>query len=223
MAVISACSTKGGVGKTTLVICLADAFARGGGTVAIIDADPNGHIQTWRDRSPDDTTVDVITGVSEAAILDAIADAATKYQLVLVDLEGAASQSVTYAIAESDLVLIPTKISGMDLQEVFRTYEVVQRAEKMLRRPIPARAIFSQMAPLFSRVSLHARSEIQDAGVPVLATEIIQRASYQAIHFTGQTPSGPGGDVKAGREINAALVEILEIIAAGQAQTVAAE
>ena len=214
MAVVSACSTKGGAGKTTTVICLADAFARGGGTVAIIDADPNGHIQTWRDRAPDDCTVDVVTGVSEAAILDAISDAAAKYQLVLVDLEGAASQAVTYAIAESDLVLIPTKVSGMDLQEVFRTYEVVQRAEKMLRRAIPARAIFTQMAPLMSRVALHARTEIQDAGVPVLKTEIIQRAAYQAIHFTGQTPLSPGGDAKAGREIGQALVEILEIVAA---------
>ncbi len=45
MSVVSVCSTKGGVGKTTLVICLADAFARHGGHVAIIDcADPNGHV-----------------------------------------------------------------------------------------------------------------------------------------------------------------------------------
>jgi chromosome partitioning protein len=222
MAVVSACSTKGGVGKTTTVICLADAFARGGGTVAIVDADPNGHIQTWRDRAPVDCNVDVVTGVTEVKILDAITEAAAKYQLVLVDLEGAASQSVTYAIAESDLVLIPTKVSGMDLQEVFRTYEVVQRAEKMLKRRIPARALFSQMAPLMSRVALHARNEIQSAGVPVLKTEIIQRAAYQAIHFTGQTPSSPDGDPKAAREVRSALLEILEIVATAENQTAAA-
>lgn len=221
MAVVSACSTKGGVGKTTTVICLADTFARGGGSVAILDADPNGHVATWRERAPDDCRVQVISDLTEKNLLDRISEAASQYQLVLVDLEGAASQSVTYAIAQSDLVLIPTKVSGMDLQEVFRTYEVVQRAEKMLRRSIPARAFFTQMSPLLSRVALHARTEIQAAGVPVLNTEIIHRAAYQAIHFTGQTPAGPAGDKKAALEINNVLVEILEILASNSA--VAAE
>ncbi len=218
MAVISACSTKGGVGKTTTVICLADAFARGGGSVAILDADPNSHVRAWRERAPDDCRVELISGLDETTILDAITNAAAKYQLVFVDVEGAATQTVTYAIAESDLVLIPTKVSGMDLQEVFRTWEVVRRAEKMLRRPIAARAIFTQMAPLLSRVALHARSEIQAAGVPVLRTELIHRAAYQAIHFTGQTPIHPGGDAKAAREIGEAMVEILEILAAADAK-----
>lgn len=212
MAVISACSTKGGVGKTTSVICIADSFARNGGSVAIIDADPNGHVSAWRARAPKDCQVTVIDQVREDQILDKIAEAASTYQLVLVDLEGSASQSVTYAIAESDLVLIPTKVSGMDLQEVFRTYEVVKRAEKMLRREIHARAFFTQMSPLLSRVALHARREIQEAGVPVLKTEIIHRAAYQAIHFTGTTPACPNGDPKAGKEIYTALLEILEIL-----------
>ena len=124
------CSTKGGVGKTTLVICLADAFANTGGSVAVIDADPNAHVVSWRERAGEGCRVEVIGGVTEKTILDSIAEAAAKYELVLVDLEGAASQAVTYAIAESDLVLIPSKVSGMDLQEVFRTHEVVQRAEE---------------------------------------------------------------------------------------------
>ncbi|MGE7157533.1 AAA family ATPase, partial [Methylorubrum rhodesianum] len=216
MAVVSVCSTKGGVGKTTLVICLADAFARQGGNVAIVDADPNGHISSWRERAGEDCTVNVIAGVTEQTILDEIATAAERYSLVLVDLEGAASQSVTYAIAESDLVVIPSKVSGMDLQEVFRTYEVVQRAEKMLRRPIPARVVLTQMSPLQSRVAQHARQEIQDASIPVLKTEIIQRAAYQAIHFTGATPANPDGDPKARQEVAGTLGELLEVLAEQQ-------
>jgi len=216
MSVISVCSTKGGVGKTTLVMCLADAFARQGGSVAIIDGDPNGHVATWRARAVEDCKVAVISQPDETKIQDVIAEAASKFALVFVDLEGAASQAVTYAIAESDLVLIPTKVSGMDLQEVFRTYEVVKRAEKMLKRVIPARVVFTQMSPLQSRVAAHARSEIQSNDIPVLKTEIIQRAAYQSIHFTGATPSRET-DPKAAVEIAAALAEILEALAQNQA------
>jgi chromosome partitioning protein len=220
MAVVSVCSTKGGVGKTTLVMCLADAFAREGGSVAIVDGDPNGHVAAWRDRATSDCQVTVISEANETKIQDAIATAASKYALVLVDLEGAASQAVTYAIAESDLVLIPTKISGMDLQEVFRTYEVVKRAEKMLKRSIAARVVLTQMSPLQSRVAQHARAEIQANAIPVLRTEIIQRAAYQSIHFTGATPAHPGGDPKAAREIAAVLAEVIEGLA-GQADAAA--
>ena len=63
MSVISVCSTKGGVGKTTLVMCLADAFARQGGSTAIVDGDPNGHVATWRERADR----------AEAALADSLA------------------------------------------------------------------------------------------------------------------------------------------------------
>src|SRR6185295_17350385 len=82
-----------------------------------------------------------------------------------------------YAIAWSDLVLIPTKTSGMDLQELYRTYAVVQRTEKALRRRIEARAVFSQIPALKNRISNHARSLVTGKGIPVLTTEILHRPS----------------------------------------------
>lgn len=212
MAVISVCSTKGGVGKTTLVICLADAFARQGGRVAIVDADPNGHIATWRARAGSECEVGVMDEADDTTLLAKIDDAASRHTLVLVDLEGAATRALTQAIAASDLVLIPTKVSGMDLQEVFRTYEVVRRTEQILDRPIQARVVFTQMSPLLSKVALHARREIEEAALPVMKTEIVQRVAYQAIHFTGATPTHPQGDPKAAREVNAVLGELIEAL-----------
>ncbi|WP_298961090.1 ParA family protein [uncultured Methylobacterium sp.] len=216
MPVISVCSTKGGVGKTTLVICLADAFARQGGTVVVLDADPNGHVAAWREMAGEECQVDVVPGVNEATIQEQIEEASGRYGIVLVDLEGAASQSVTYAIAWSDLVLMPTKTSGMDLQELYRTYAVVQRTEKALRRPIAARAVFSQMPALINRVSKHARGLVEGRGIPVLGTEIIHRpAAYQAMHFTGATPVHPDGDPKAATEVRACLDEVLKVLEQG--------
>ena len=47
MPVISFVSPKGGVGKTTATLLLAGELAHAGGTVRIIDADPNLPIEDW--------------------------------------------------------------------------------------------------------------------------------------------------------------------------------
>jgi chromosome partitioning protein len=72
------------------------------------------------------------------------------------------------------------------------------------------------MSPLQSRVAAHARAEIQTASIPVLQTEVIQRAAYQALHFTGLSPSAPDGDAKAAREVGATLEELLAVLAEQQ-------
>lgn len=51
LAVVSVCNPKGGVGKTTRIIGVADAFAQRGDQVAVIDADPDGHVTPRPARS----------------------------------------------------------------------------------------------------------------------------------------------------------------------------
>ena len=46
MPVIVLCSTKGGVGKSTTALVLAQVYAQAGSEVTLIDADPNQPLAT---------------------------------------------------------------------------------------------------------------------------------------------------------------------------------
>ena len=53
MPVIVLCSTKGGVGKSTTALVLAQVYAQAGSEVTLIDADPNQPLATWAKRFGD--------------------------------------------------------------------------------------------------------------------------------------------------------------------------
>ena len=80
MPVIVLCSTKGGVGKSTTALVLAQVYAAAGSSVTLIDADPNQPLATWASRFGDSVPqqLDVIGGIDEESILDAIDTAAEK-------------------------------------------------------------------------------------------------------------------------------------------------
>ena len=115
MPTIAFVSPKGGAGKSTSALLLATALAKVS-EVTIIDADPNHPIGDWAaggnappklkvvSNTEDDDTI-----VTEKNIVARIGDAASKTPIVIVDLEGTASKTVLYAIAEADLVIIPTQ------------------------------------------------------------------------------------------------------------------
>lgn len=57
MYVIAFANPKGGTGKTTAAIILAEQITMAGATVAILDCDPNQNIVTWgKERQSSDRT-----------------------------------------------------------------------------------------------------------------------------------------------------------------------
>ena len=95
--VISFASTKGGVGKTTLTLALATGMVdRLSGTseyrIACIDADPNTTLDIALRRAK---TPEIVSMVSEAeTMLQTLRDAERMADVVLIDLEGSANQSI---------------------------------------------------------------------------------------------------------------------------------
>uniref|UniRef100_UPI0031011ADC ParA family protein n=1 Tax=Neorhizobium sp. EC2-8 TaxID=3129230 RepID=UPI0031011ADC len=110
MFTITFANPKGGSGKTTSAMLLAEQIQAAGATVAILDCDPNQNIVQWaaqrteRGRAVPFTVRPVPT---EATFLDTVDTLRGTADYLIIDLEGTASQLVTYAISQSDLVLVP--------------------------------------------------------------------------------------------------------------------
>ncbi len=97
MPTIVFASPRGGVGKSTATVLLATQLASNGGTVTVIDADPNKPISQWASRPGKPEGLTVIESTSEDTIIDAIEKAALESAFVIVDLEGTASMMVGYS------------------------------------------------------------------------------------------------------------------------------
>src|ERR1700752_1625097 len=100
MPVISFANPKGGSGKTTLALVLAQELSRQGASVAVVDADPNAVIAKWaasRKRDGRDLPFAVVGSPKEAELVSTIGELAKRHQFVLIDLEGTASRMMSRA------------------------------------------------------------------------------------------------------------------------------
>lgn len=86
--VLTAASTKGGAGKTTLVMALAGTLAAEGLRVAVVDADPNRAYASWSEGAYEGPPVAVRAESDEARVAEAIDELSLQADLVLVDTAG---------------------------------------------------------------------------------------------------------------------------------------
>src|SRR3984893_9211532 len=105
MPVVAFANPKGGAGKSTSALILAQTLAAAGASVTVIDADPNRPILDWR-SGPSRSTVRVIGEATECQIAEVITEERERQQFVFVDLEGTASRLVSRAISRADLVVV---------------------------------------------------------------------------------------------------------------------
>lgn len=190
MPVIVFANSKGGVGKSTSAVVLAQVLAKRGATVSLIDADPNQPLSQWWQRDPGrvPANLTLVPNVNENSITDAIDDAAGRSAFVIVDLEGSANLAVSYAIGRADLVLVPMQGSQLDADQSRRVIDLIRREEKAFRRAIPYAVFFTRTnAAIRSRDLQHIERDLKDNGVPLLPVELTERAAFRAIMQLGGT------------------------------------
>ena len=192
MPTIVFASPKGGVGKSTAAVLLATELASHGGSVTMIDADPNRPLTQWADRPDRPAKLAVIGTTTEDSIIDTIEEAALQTTFVIVDLEGTASMMAGYAMSRADLVIIPSQGSHLDATEAVKAIKLVKEQEKAFRRKIPFAVLFTRTsAAIRPRTLQSIEAEFAQKSIPMFGTQIHEREAYRAMFAFGGTLAAP--------------------------------
>lgn len=174
-------SPKGGAGKTTSSLILAEQLARGA-DVTVIDADPNRPIASWAKGDAKPGRLHVVADADEENIIERIEEAVASTPFVIVDLEGTASKIVLMAISQADLVIVPTQGSQLDAEQAGRAFRVIQQQEKMSRRRVPYSVLLTRTnSAIRTRTLSHIEKGLVAAGIPVFDTELNEREAFRAM------------------------------------------
>ncbi|MEB3422126.1 AAA family ATPase [Salipiger marinus] len=185
MFVIAFANPKGGSGKTTAAMLLAEQIALSGGRVALLDLDPNANIVSWaRARKAESREMPFAVHARPAVedtveVIDRIS-AGTDY--LIIDLEGSKDQVVTFALSRTDLCIIPLDGSPMEARQAAAAVRLVQTTASMIRSPIAFALLFTRTNAAFqSTDERDVRQEMEMHSVPTLPVRIAKRAPYTRI------------------------------------------
>jgi chromosome partitioning protein len=209
--IISFASSKGGVGKSTTAASVAAGLALSGARVHVIDLDQAEALSRWSRKVS-------VPGLSIAAVAR---EAFTGYlrdlmggdgpDHVVIDLPGVREATVLKAIARSDLVVIPSQASELDLYEALRVVSDIRAVSEETGRAVPYRLLLTKVFPLRTRVTDYAYEQMARHGLPLFRTALVERSAYKEMFLTGVPPSVAEPGKGAGLEIRALLDEILGI------------
>jgi len=196
-SIITIATMKGGSGKSTLASCLAVHWQLAGRRTAILDTDPQSTIARLAAREKTLGGVRVIADAGEQSSKTAqwlVKD----HDTVIIDTPGFRSPATLANLAVSDFVLVPVKPSPFDVDRMLDTLNVLINGVSG-RRPT-FRCLLTQTTR-DSVIAKHIRSELAEAGFPVLDSEMTNRVVYAEAALWGATPSMIDKKGSAAREI----------------------
>jgi chromosome partitioning protein len=134
--VISVVHQKGGVGKTTIAVCLAGELAERGIELSLIDADKTGSARSWADPGKLQYPVTykpVVEGEGRAW-----AEAINKLRDRPLVIDCAPNDySIGAATALADIAIVPCGPSGLDLEGTMQALRIIEAVRGQRAKPLP--------------------------------------------------------------------------------------
>jgi chromosome partitioning protein len=207
---IGVTNLKGGVGKTTLSINLAVAFAHMDYKVIIIDTDTNQNSVEWYERRSEDLKkVEVWSYTKTDKLVEMVKSAHAAADIVIMDGTPNLGVMTTKIMGASDLLIIPTRPMPNDyhsLQEFFPKYEEV----KAVRENLQAYFLLNEYGDRVLQKNIRQGLSEHYPDIPLLETTIATRIVYGETILAG-TGVLEGKDDSAKAEIISLANEIVAI------------
>ena len=210
--VLTLITPKGGTGKSTLARSLAAHWSLIGHKPALVDADPQ---QTLAMRYNKDGPMGNIFIVPEPEerVADVIGELRAAHAPIIVDTAGFRNRTAITALVATDLAIIPLKPAVEDIEAAVAAYNLIQEInDTPERRTRPVRAVMVLTMTMSATViARHARTQLTEAGYPLLKAEMANRVAYPEAGIEGLSPSIVAPDGPAARDIAAIAQEIMNL------------
>lgn len=215
--VITFASSKGGVGKSTTCAAIAGALAAREGEVVVIDLDQNQTLVRWyRNHGASLPGITVLEASPDSFNQTLAGAKATGAAYILIDVAGAYEATMIKAIAASDLVITPAKLSEPDLREAAKLLSEVNAFNHRFNASIRHRLLVNEADSLDPMYQRHALAELDGSALKRFERLMMRRAPYREIFIAGTPPhqadKGRGPIKKAVAELDDIVDEVLAAI-----------
>ncbi len=206
--VISFVNQKGGTGKTTLAVNIADYLHLDGKRVLLIDSDPQGSSLDWASVRDYDGGFTVI-GLPKPTLHKDIKNLNRDYDYILIDGPPRSYDVARSTLMASDVVIIPVQPSPYD---VWATEEIITLIDECRSFNENMRCAFVINRKITNTtISNDVQEAFASKDIPVLKNTVCQRVVFAEVAGQGSSVARANMSNVAAREIKKLTVEIMEL------------
>jgi len=205
--IISIQNRKGGVGKTTIAVHIAQSLSETK-KVLLLDSDPQGSSKDWaaaREEKPSFT----VLGLDRPTIHRDIEPIAQDYDYVIIDGAPRTSELVRSGIIAADLVVVPVQPSPYDVWASQETINLIKEAS-VFKEKLKAVFVINRKI-VNTAIGRDVVEALSCYDLPILKSQICQRVIFAETAACGKTVMEVKSNKQAVYEVKSMVKELLEV------------